>query len=323
MKIILFTITLLAIIFPCLSQDCPVLNDKEAIGQHHVKSISIKFNSISDLKEHDSLEVVRVEFDENGNITFEKYFRLFDVILYSEEYQYVYSNSGLLVEKIKTQLEYPRTKQDSSYLEIVGYGPSTTKWTYDYDHKNQLVKELEYLDADDKNPTLSTTYGYDKKGNKTKAVFKNINNPQQTSLGNRIELYEYDKNDRLIKVKMNWTTIDVNYVRTVKFNEQGQKVYESLIHNGGERGNTTRYKYDQDRLSSTEIYMLNEKEWSNKTIFQYSEDGCLSKEISQRSSGAEWIKTFECNDKGLLKSEYWYNKEGEKAFYFETEYLYY
>ena len=300
-----------------------MVNDKKAIDKHHIKSISINFNSISDLKEHDSLEVTRVEFDKNGNITYEKYFRLFDVILYSEEFKYSYNDSGQLVEKIETQKEYPKTKQDSSLLDITGYDPSTTKWTYEYDKKGNLIKEFEFLNDDDENPTLSSIYEYDKKGNRIKGTFKNIRFPEQTSLSNRIELYKYNKNYQLISEKMNWTTSDVSHVVIIKYDEKGNKTFESRIHNDGARGNITKYKYQEGELLTIERYKLGEEEWFSKTTFEYSETGCKLKEITKRASGSEWFETFECNDKGLLESECWYTKEGEKAFSFETEYEYY
>lgn len=323
MKKIVLSISILFVFFKSFSQDCPVVNDKDVIDKYHVKSVSINFNSISDLEEHDSLEVTRVEFDKNGNITYEKYFRLFDVILYSEEFKYSYNDFGQLIEKIEIQKEYPKTKQDSSLLDITGYDPSTTKWTSEYDKKGNLIKEFEFLNADDEHPTLSSIYEYDKKGNRIKGTFKNIRFPEQTSLSNRIELYEYNKNGQLISERMNWTTSNVSHVVTIKYNEKGNKTFESRIHNDGARGNIRKYKYQEDKLMNIERYKVGEEEWFSKTTFEYSETGCKSKGITKRASGSEWFETFECNDKGLLESEYWYTEEGEKAFSFETEYEYY
>lgn len=323
MKKIVLSISILLLFFKSFSQDCPVVNDKEVIAKYHIKSISILVNSISALKEHDSLEVSRVEFDPNGNIIYEKYFRLFDVILYSEEFKYSYNDLGQLVEKIEIQTEYPKTKQDSSILDIVGYEPSTTKWTYEYDKNGNLTKELEFSDVNDENPTLSSIYEYDNEGNKIKGTFKNIRFPDATIISNRIELYRYNKNGQLISERMNWTTSDVSHVVTIKYDEKGNKTFESRIHDNGERGNIMKYKYEEDKLMNIERYKVGEDEWYTRITFEYSQTGCKLKEITKRASGSEWLKTFECNEKGLLESEFSHTKEGQIAFSFETAYEFY
>ncbi|WP_338765220.1 hypothetical protein WAF17_01195 [Bernardetia sp. ABR2-2B] len=308
------------------SQDYPVRNDSSLIKKHRIRSISTIFNSISEAERYDSMEVGKVEFDKNGNILREKYFRLFDVMLYSQEYTYKYDKKGRLIEEIENYKDQPQNKEDSAKLNFLGYTDRTSKLTYKYDKENRLIETLEFLKKEDKEPSLSTKFEYNDKGNKIKAIFKHLNAPQQTSLNNRIENYKYDENNNLIETKMTWTTTETASTTTYLYDSLGNMISESTLHYNG-RENKRLFFYENGKLKRRETHNLGNEDYNTKKEYEYSEDGCLiqCKSTYGKNGERQSIITFDCNKKGILSSEYWYKDSStkQKAFSFETTYTYF
>ncbi|WP_375560445.1 hypothetical protein ACE193_22570 [Bernardetia sp. OM2101] len=312
------------------SQDYPVRNDSSLIKKHRIRSITTIFNSISDVERYDSMEVGKVEFDKNGNILREKYFRLFDVMLYSQEYTYKYDKKGRLIEKTEFQKDYPQSDKDKKTLDFLNSmlddSNDTSKLVYKYDTENRLIEILEFLKKEDKEPSLSTKFAYDEKGNKVKAIFKHLNAPQQTSLNNRIENYKYDENNNLIETKMKWTTTETASTTTYVYDSLGKMISESTLHYNG-RENKRLFFYKNGKLKRRETHNLGNEDYNTKKEYEYSEDGCLiqCKSTYGKNGERQSVITFNCNKKGILSSEYWYKDSGteQKAFSFETTYTYF
>ncbi|WP_018344345.1 RHS repeat domain-containing protein [Cytophaga aurantiaca] len=322
MKQIILILAILLISFSSFSQEWPDLYNNVR-SKFKFKSISVRVHSIEELKEYDSLEVSRIEYDKNGKVIYQKEFMLFDVMLYSEESKNKFNDKGQLIERIEIKTDYPQTKEDSSLLSFSEMkNPSTKKYTYEYDIKGNLIKVLEFLSAEDKAPALISVYTYNEDGKRIKGVFSHIKFPKQTSSSNRIEMYEYDAKGLLIQVKMNWTTSDVSSLKTIEYDSIGNKVFELIRHNNGS-GNVMQYQYHNGRLMSIERFNLGQKKWFSKTLYEYSEAGYKIKEITKNNSGNESMETFEYNKQGLLTKEYWYTDTGKKSFSFETSYQFY
>ena len=301
------------------SQDCPIKNEKQIIQKHKIKVISTKVNG---LKEHKSLEVSRFEFNEKGDILREKSYKLFDVILYSEEYKYLYDSKGKLYQKNEISTNHPKNEKDSSLVGKKGLKPKESKWIYEYNNEGQLIKELHYLKADDISPSLSTEYKYNSEGNKIFAKYQHLKFPEQMSFNNKVEEYQFDSLNRLVETKMNWTTSDVSSVEKTIYNSEGNKTYWSRIHNHG-IGDIAKYEYKDGKNISEEKYRLNQTDWHRKTVYEYSTTGLLIREKTKRNTGQESIKSFDYNEKGLLKTEYKYGKTGKKTYSFVTTYEYF
>ena len=329
MKKFLLICSLFSLYTHSFSQDCPIVQDQEAIKQYQLESVSIFFNSITDLQKYDSLEVTRVEFDREGKIVYEKYFYLFDVMFYSHEFQYNYNESGQLVEKIETSQDYPQTKRDSSLLNFEDFGPRITREVYEYDDRGRLMKEFIYSRMEDEKPSQSIFYEYDKKGNKVKGTFTLISSPEEVHSFNRVEEYKYNKMGKRIKTKMKGINSDTGYLEKITYNSLGDIIEESIIYkaNYKDRSGTIRkYSYQGNLLSYMERYQVkkNKSKLYSTTIYEYTGTGCKTKETRKYThSSKDWVSTFVCNEMGLLRSEYWYNQQGEKAFSFETEYQFY
>lgn len=322
MKHIIPILSILLISFTSFSQEWPDLYNNFR-SKYKFKVISVRLHSIEELKEYDSLEVSRVEYDKNGKVIYQKEFMLFDVVVYSTESKNKFNDKGQLIERIEIKKDYPQTKEDSSRMDLFGFkNPSTKKYTYEYDIKGNLIKTLEFLNAEDKTPVLSSVYTYNELGKRIKGVFSHIKFPTQASSFNRIERYEYDSKGQLIEVKMNWTTSDVSSQKTIEYDSLGNEVFELTLHYNGS-GNVTQYYYHNDRLMSIERFNIGEKKWFSKTLYEYSETGDKIKEITKTNSGHESMETFEYNKQGLLKKEYWYTDAGNKSFSFETSYQFY
>jgi hypothetical protein len=322
MKQIILIVSVLLISLTSFSQEWPDLYNNSN-SKLKFKVVSTRLNSIEEFKEYDSLEVSRTEYDKNGRVIYQKEFMLFDVMMYSEESINKFNSKGQMIERIKIKKDYPQTKEDSLSLNLSGCkNPSTTKYTYEYDIKGNLIKVLQFLNAEDTIPVLSTLYTYNQDNKRIKGVFSHIKVPKQTSSFNRIEIYEYDTKGRLIQEKMNWTTSDVGSLKTIEYDSIGNEIFELTRHFDGS-GNVMQYYYHNSRLMAIERFTIGEKKWFGKTLYEYSEAGYKIKEITKTNSGDESMQTFEYNKQGLLKKEYWYTDTGTKSFSFETSYQFY
>lgn len=305
------------------AQDYGLILQKEALQANHVKSVSIRLKSGTELSDEDSLEVGHIELDREGRIVNEKYYRLFDVILYSQEYTYVYNTKGQLIEKIETQLEYPKNHSDSSLLDITGFGPSTRKWTYRYTAKGKLKEEIEFLSATDSEPIISTVYRYNLKGKLTKKRLTNLRNPKQAIYSNSIVTYSYDNYNRLVEEKMHWTKNDVTSVKTYKFNEQGLKISESIIYDDFDRGIITKFEYDQDRLKRISYIDIENIDWFKELSFEHNPDSSKSWEYHEEFEKPNAKVHFEYDEKRLLHKESWYTDKTNLRYAFTINYLFY
>jgi hypothetical protein len=311
------------VIQPFIAQDYELILRPEALKANYVKSVSIRLKSGTELTDEDSLEVGHIELDSEGRIVNEKYYRLFDVILYSQEYTYVYNTEGQLIEKIETQLEYPKNQTDSSLLDITGFGPSTRKWTYRYTAKGKLKEEIEFLSATDLEPIIRTVYRYDLKGKLTKKRLTNLPNPKQAIYSNSILKYSYDSYNRLVEEKMHWTKKDVTSVKTYKFNEQGLKISESIIYDDFDRGIITKFEYDQDRLKRISYIDIENIDWFKELSFEHNPDSSKSWEYHEEFEKPNAKVHFEYDEKRLLRNESWYTDKTNLKYTFTINYLFY
>lgn len=311
------------VIQPFIAQDYELILRPEALEANHVKSVSIHLKSGTELTDVDSMEVGHFELNSEGRIVHEKYYRLFDVILYSQEYTNVYNTKGQLIEKIETQLEYPKNHTDSSLLNITGFGPSTRKWTYRYTAKGKLKEEDEFLSATDSEPIIRTLYRYDLKGKLTKKRLTNLRNPKQAIYSNSIVKYSYDNYNRLVEEKMHWTKKDVTSLKTYKFNGQGLKISESIIYDDFDRGIITKFEFDQDRLKRISYIDIENIDWFKELRFEYNPDSYKSWEYHDEFEKPNAKVHFEYDEKHLLHKESWYSDKTSLKYAFTINYLFY
>jgi hypothetical protein len=305
------------------AQDYELILRPEALQANHVKSVSIRLKSGTELSDEDSLEVGHIELDRDGRIVHEKYFRLFDVILYSQEYTYVYNTKGQLIEKIETQLDYPKDHSDSSLLDITGFGPSTRKWTYKYTPKGKLKEEFEFLAATDSEPIIRTLYRYDLNGRLLKKRLKNQQNPKQTIYSNSKVRYTYDNYNRLVQEKMQWTTMDVSSVKSYTFNDRGLKISESIIYDDFDRGIITKFEYDKDRLKRISNINIENIDWFKELSIEYYPESDKSWEYHEEFEKPNAMVHFEYDEKRLLKKESWYSDKTNLKYAFIINYQFY
>ena len=309
------------LIQPSYAQDYGLILRKDLLVSNHVQSISVKVKSGIELTDIDSLEVAHVEFDQNGRLVYEKYYRLFDIILYSQAYTYTYNSKGQLIEKVEVQVEYPKNHADSSLLQSTGFGPSTKKWYYEYNKKGLLKTELEYLFETDSVPTTRTVYKYDRKEKLIKKQQTNVRYPKKTIYSNSIVKYIYDDYDRLVEEKMHWTTkVDVSSVKSYTFNERGFKVSESMIFDHYDRGTITNFEYDKDSVKRIYQIKIDNKEWFKEIEIEHYIESYKSFENHKEFSKPSTMVHFEYDEKQLLKKESWYTDKSRLRYSFEVNY---
>jgi hypothetical protein len=311
------------VIQPCLAQDYGLILRQDALESKNVKSVSVHLKSGTELSDEDSLEVGHIELDSDGRIVNEKYFRLFDVILYSQEYTYVYNTKGQLIEKIETQLDYPKDHSDSSLLDITGFGPSTRKWTYKYTPKGKLKEEFEFLAATDSEPIIRTLHRYDLNGRLLKKRLKNLQNPKQTIYSNSKVRYTYDNYNRLVQEKMQWTTMDVSSVKSYTFNDRGLKISESIIYDDFDRGIITKFEYDKDRLKRISNINIENIDWFKELSIEYYPESDKSWEYHEEFEKPNAMVHFEYDEKRLLNKESWYSDKTNLKYAFIINYQFY
>ena len=317
-----FTITLIVfLIQPSYAQDYGLILRKDLLESNHVQSISVKVKSGIELTDIDSLEVAHVEFDQNGRLVYEKYYRLFDIILYSQAYTYTYNSKGQLIEKVEVQVEYPKNHADSSLLQSTGFGPSTKKWNYEYNKKGLLKTELEYLFETDSVPTTRTVYTYDWKEKLIKKQQTNVRYPKRTIYSNSVVKYIYDDFDRLVEEKMHWTTkADVTSKKSYTYNERGFKVSESMIFDHYDRGTITNFEYDKDSVKRIYQVKIDNKEWFKEIEIEHYPESYKSWENHKEFSKPSTMVHFEYDEKHLLKKESWYTDKSQLRYSFEINY---
>lgn len=321
----LWVVTSLIVFFiqPSYAQEYGLILRKDLLESNRVQSISVKVKSGIELTDIDSLEVAHVEFDQNGRLVYEKYYRLFDIILYSEAYTYTYNSKGQLIEKVEVQVEYPKNHADSSLLQSTGFGPSTRKWYYEYNKKGLLKTELEYLFETDSVPTIRTVYTYDCEEKLIKKQLTNVRYPKRTIYSNSVVKYIYDEHDRLVEEKMHWTTMDVSSVKSYSFNERGFKVSESMIFDHFDRGTITNYEYDKDSVKRIYQVKIDEKEWFKEIEIEHYPESYKSWEYHKEFSKPNTMAHFEYDEKRLLKKESWFTDKSRLRYSYEIIYQFY
>lgn len=312
------------LIQPSYSQDYGLILRKDLLESNRVQSISVKVKSGIELTDIDSLEVAHVEFDQNGRLVYEKYYRLFDIILYSQAYTYTYNSKGQLIEKVEVQVEYPKNHADSSLLQSTGFGPSTKKWNYEYNKKGLLKTELEYLFETDSVPTTRTVYTYDWKEKLIKQQQTNVRYPKRTIYSNSVVKYIYDDYDKLVEEKMHWTTkADVTSEKSYTYNERGFKVSESMIFDHFDRGTITNYEYDKDSVKRIYQVKIDEKEWFKEIEIEHYPESYKSWEYHKEFSKPNTMAHFEYDEKRLLKKESWFTDKSRLRYSYEIIYQFY
>lgn len=320
---LLLIVLLTSFLQPNFAQDYGLILRKDIIESNHVQSISIHLKSGAELGEIDSLEVGHVKLDPQGRIVYEKYYRLFDVILYSEEYTYNYNSNGQLVEKIETQLEYPKNQADSSLLDITGFGPSTRKWIYKYNKNGKLKEEFEFLSATDSEPIIQINYSYDLKGRLVKEHSTYLRNPKMTIYSNAVTRYAYDNFNRIKEEKMHWTTDNVRWVKQYTYNSHGFIDSESIIHDNFDRGKQTRFEYEKDSLSRIYQTKIEDKAWFKEISIEHYNESYKSWEYHTEYLKPAAMVHFEYDDKHLLQRETWYTDKSKLKYAFDINYLFY
>lgn len=320
---LLLIVLLTSFLQPNFAQDYGLILRKDIIESNHVQSISIHLKSGAELGEIDSLEVGHVKLDPQGRIVYEKYYRLFDVILYSEEYTYNYNSNGQLVEKIETQLEYPKDQADSSLLDITGFGPSTRKWIYKYNKNGKLKEEFEFLSATDSEPIIQINYSYDLKGRLVKEHSTYLRNPKMTIYSNAVTRYAYDNFNRIKEEKMHWTTDNVRWVKQYTYNSHGFIDSESIIHDNFDRGKQTRFEYEKDSLSRIYQTKIEDKAWFKEISIEHYNESYKSWEYHTEYLKPAAMVHFEYDDKHLLQRETWYNDKNKLKYHFDIDYTFY
>jgi len=302
------------------------VDNRKIIRKNKIKSITVRFESVSDAKKYDSLETFRATFAQDGRVLTRKKVGLFGIVLYTNKYEYTYNKKGLLVQLVKTNVESPQNKEDSSYTNIVGYKPRTTKWTYEYDGRGKLVKEYEFLDKEAPQPLLMTEHEYNKRGYKIKSIYKNLRRPKETSSENRIEYFTYDIKNNLVKKVTNMVTMDYENVTIHTYNKKGRRILSENIAGDmkSKPVSKTVYKYLKKQLIAESFYPPKAKEWTQQELYEYDKNGRRIKITYQsRSPKDNWSKTFTYTKRGLIKTESWLSSNGKKAFTFHTVYKYY
>jgi len=309
------------LIQPSYAQDYGLILRKDLLESNRVQSISVKVKSGIELTDIDSLEVAHVEFDQNGRLVYEKYYRLFDIILYSQAYTYTYNSKGQLIEKVEVQVEYPKNHADSSLLQSTGFGPSTKKWNYEYNKKGLLKTELEYLFETDSVPTTRTVYKYDWKEKLIKQQQTNVRYPKRTIYSNSVVKYIYDDYDKLVEEKMHWTTkADVTSEKSYTYNERGFKVSESMIFDHYDRGTITNFEYDKDSVKRIYQVKIDNKEWFKEIEIEHYPESYKSWEYHKEFSKPNTMAHFEYDEKRLLKKESWFTDKSRLRYSYEINY---
>ncbi|TAH21452.1 MAG: hypothetical protein EAZ08_03805 [Cytophagales bacterium] len=302
-----------------------IKGDTALIKKYKIKSVSIHYKNLSTRESLDNKELVKIDYNKSGNITFEKYYSIFDVIYYSNEYFYKYNRKGRLIEKSEIQKEYPQNEKDSLMLKftrkLTKQNSTNKTWHYFYDKNGNIIKEEGYDNNEEsKLPILEAIYQYDSKNRKIKVIFTHINNPK--SRQNKLETYEYDNSNRLIKMSEKQIAFKLETIELYEYDEQNR-----LIKTNRDSGynSITIYtkKYDsKNKLIEEGMYNQGFERWSRVDTLIY-ENNNLVKKITKGDKGQEWQETYQSYPNGLTKEEVHYDGETQKPIYsFITTYTY-
>jgi hypothetical protein len=301
--------TLLTILTFCLTtilfgQIVPFSDSTQTIKALGLKSITVKFKSITKLKKYNGLEVVKIKFNQSGQKTYEKYVRLFDVVNYTEEFYYKYDTKGLLSEKIEIFKDPEET--------------TTTKWTYIYNNRGLVAKEFQYLKKEDTEPNHQIVYEYDDKDRILKATHKHLRAPEQNSFLNMSYEYSYDEIGLIKEIKESWT--NSNYVVIEKCEYKGQLPVEKRREYNGHVQKKTNYEYNENKKVIKESVLNNMIKQMQTTEYSYNEKGLVTKKIETDKIGNKSQYEYSYSDSSQLTEEFWFGEKGTKEFSFVTFY---
>lgn len=304
MKRTLTTLLFLFLLTSLFGQVVPICDSTQRIKNLGLKSITVKFKSITDYKKYNGFEIVKIKYNQAGKKVYEKYLRLFDVVDYAEEFFYKYGSNGLLTEKIKVQKD-PE-------------GITTTKWIYTYNIRGLIDKEFEYLKKEDSEPNLQTIYEYDPNDRLVKETRKHLRAPEQNSYLNMSYEYFYNNNGLIKEIKESWT--NSNYVVVEKYEYKELAIVGKRREYNGHIQKQTDYEYNEQGKLIKESILNNMIDDEETIEYSYNEKGLLTRKRDSHKNGIKSKYEYSYSDNGELSEEFWFSERGTKAFSFVTSY---
>ncbi len=316
MKKFLFCCALFLVSTSIFSQKVPIKKDKEAVKKHNIKTVEVTYHSITDLSYLNGLKIYILDFDSNANITYEKRFYLFDLVLYCVEKYSTYDEKGLLIKKTEVFTDFPKNKKDSLISESREKG-SASKWEYFYNDKDLLVKELEYINEEDANPVRETLYEYNESGKKTKSVQMVIHNSENKGTNDRTENFTYNEKGLLTKREIKYSYFIKHEI--YDYNHKDKMKAHSLYENNRIKKKYVYSYYRCGKLKILKFYNKDMKNWSKRVHYKYNKNLKAIKEITF-SLKDKYLETYSYFDNGLKQEEVWYDKNKQAAIKFKFSY---
>lgn len=328
MRTIIFIISIIFITFQSLFSQLPDKHLKTMVLENDIKSITQWNHKFKDGKPaKDGYKNAYKEFDENGNVTKEIYFRQGDI---NQELSYKYDHN-----QQKTKYEnYDASKDEISFQQIIDYNDKGKKiqekryngsehFKINYKYNNQGDR-TESIKKKRKKSGASVTYEleekriYNRDGNKVTievltpddALIKKIVNKYDNN-GNLVEFSEFDENDNRLK--------QISY----EYNEKNQKIKE-IKHQRGNFIYEKQFQYnDQNNVAEIQTEEPKGEVYISK-VFDYDNDDNLVKEMRFEPRVDKYShKKFSYNEDNILEEVEVYYATYDYKIQYKFDYEYY
>ncbi len=307
MRTLIFIISFIFITSQSLFSQLPDKHLKPMVLDNDVKSITQWNHKFKDGKPaRDGYKNAYKEFDENGNVTKEIYFRQGDI---NQELSYKYDHN-----QQKTKYEnYDASNDEVSFRQIIDYdddgkkikeerynGSEHFEINYNYDNQGNLT---EILKKKREKSGASVTYEleekriYNRDGNTVTIevltpddiLLKKIINKHDDQ-GNLIEFNEYDENDNRLK--------KISY----EYNDENQKIKE-VKHQRGNFIYEKQYQYNnQNNVAEIQTEEPKGEVYISK-VFDYDDNNNLIKEMRYEPRADKYSKKIFSYDEDNLLQE--------------------
>jgi hypothetical protein len=284
-------ITLLLISFNYLSAQLPEERLKKMVLDHEIKSLTQLNHKFKDDKpEKEGYKNSYKEFDENGNVIKEIYYRRGDI---NQKLSYKYDHNQNKTEYVN----YSARNDEVSFRQ-----------TINYDNENKKVLEKRFNGSEH----FNIKYQYNKQDQLTEIVKK-----KQIKSGASVS-YELDER-RVFSRDGNVTTIRVldpgeQLITKIvnKYDDDGNLIEFNEYQPTGELIKKISYEFNDENQKIVEI-KHQKGNFIYKKNFHYNKDGNLVEIQQEQPEGNVYIsKIFHYNDKNQLVKEMWYDTMAEK-----------
>ncbi len=273
--------------------------DKEVIKENRIKKIEAKYYSKNKTNEDNGTVITIREFDENGNLTLDKNYSIFDSGSWRVK-EHTYKNNRLNITT-KQFRDYPKEHMVHEY----------------YDN-NLLQKIKVYKGSLNEKPYIIESFEYDDNTNVIKYKHDLIANKRACVYKDRMEVFLYDNEKRLKEKEISYVNNCYVLKHTYEYDDLGNLIKDSRKDKIN-INETNEYTWDKrNRL----IKERRQSKQLKEKRYKYNRREQVKLEKHFKEGQYEYKIKNKFNSKGLIKKRIW-DGYFDENFYVVIKYSFY